>query len=210
VGPAVHHHPAGSTCRARACEVLLTWHMALGRTAVPVLRGFRSTDSYDISAKAEGNPPLDQMVGPMLQALLEDRFQLKIHRETREIPMYALTVAKGGPKLRPFVEGSCTPFDLTKPPAGIDAAMCRSALWRSGPGVMTMEFQGRFDVHLEFAPDQVTPGFLPGGGNPPAAPDTGGPSIFTALQEQLGLKLESTKGPGDFLVMDHVERPSEN
>lgn len=63
---------------------------------------------------------------------------------------------------------------------------------------------GKFDFHLEFAADQATPGLVAEAGDP------GGPSIFTAVQEQLGLKLEPTKGPGEFLVIEHVEKPSEN
>ena len=70
---------------------------------------------------------------------------------------------------------------------------------------------GRFDFHLEYAPDQATPRFLPGGDVPDAAPsDPPGPSIFTAVQAQLGLKLEPAKGPGEFLVIDSVVRPSDN
>jgi uncharacterized protein (TIGR03435 family) len=70
---------------------------------------------------------------------------------------------------------------------------------------------GRFDIHLEFAADQATPGLhglVPD--SPAATSDPSGPTIFTAIQEQLGLKLESTKGPVELLVIDHIERPSEN
>ena len=65
-----------------------------------------------LDAKAEGNPPQEVMRGPMLRALLEDRFKLKVHREIRQVPVYELTVAKGGPKLKRFEEGRCIPFDL--------------------------------------------------------------------------------------------------
>jgi uncharacterized protein (TIGR03435 family) len=80
------------------------------------------------------------------------------------------------------------------------------------PAVNKTGIFGRFDVHLEFTPDEVTarllrePGAVPGIG----AADPSGPSVFTALQDQLGLKLEPSKGPGEFLVIDHVERPSAN
>jgi uncharacterized protein (TIGR03435 family) len=73
--------------------------------------------TYEIEAKAKGAAPDDQMNGPMLQALLEDRFKLKIHRETREVPVYALTAAKSGLKLKPLKEGSCHPIDQDRPPA---------------------------------------------------------------------------------------------
>jgi uncharacterized protein (TIGR03435 family) len=182
-----------------------------------------------------------------MQALLEERFKLKLHRETREGPVYELVVAKGGPKLKPFEEGSCVPFDATKqtpgrppvPPPG--ERFCDSSRTRGGPlglsevisaqGVSLQwvayalsadrpvvdktGLTGLFDVHLEFEPDRAT--FPPPA--PPGAPpiDTSdqppgsiGPSIFTAIQEQLGLKLESAKGPREVLVIDSVERPSEN
>jgi len=183
---------------------------------------------YTIEAKAEGPQTEEMTKGPMLQALLEDRFQLKTHRETREVPVYELTVAKGGPKLQPF-DGSCTPVDFAKtpqlptPPKA--PGECRNVFGTSGPnstsyyrGISVDDFAthrlgvgtvgrpvinktgitGRFDIHLEFTPDRNAD-----------KPDAG-PSIFTALQEQLGLKLIPAKGPGEFLVIDHVERPSEN
>jgi uncharacterized protein (TIGR03435 family) len=73
------------------------------------------SELYNINAKAEGNPNEQMMQGPMLQALLEDGFKLKIHRETREVPVYVLTAAQGGSLLKPFTEGSCTPMPLTVP-----------------------------------------------------------------------------------------------
>jgi uncharacterized protein (TIGR03435 family) len=69
-----------------------------------------NSDRYMITATAPGNPPLGTILGPMLQALLEDRFKLKLHSETREIPVYAVTVAKGSPRLKPFKDGTCTPL----------------------------------------------------------------------------------------------------
>ena len=78
-----------------------------------------TSDFYEIDAKAEGPQGHAMMNGPMLQALLEDRFKLKIHRETRDVPVYALTVAAGGLKLEPF-QGSCTPRDFDKPPSEAD------------------------------------------------------------------------------------------
>jgi uncharacterized protein (TIGR03435 family) len=207
------------------------------------------SDHYDITAKADGNPPVEMMLGPMLQTLLEDRFKLKLHHETREVPVYALTVVKSGLKLKPLEKPDCDPVDIAKilaPPAPGQPPpnFCGAAkLGRKG-GLLTLnihtmslkEFSqyisrgplgpqldrpvidktgvdGIFDFHLEFVPDQNTPGFLlqlrrPAG--PAPSDDPAGPSIFTALPEQLGLKLEPTKGPGEFLVIDHVERPSDN
>ena len=200
------------------------------------------SERYNINAKAEGDASSEMMNGPMLQALLEDRFKLKVHREPREIPVYELVVSKGGLKLQPFKEGSCTPVDMTKFAPPPDPKNCHARGTRKGAnqevnaqGMRVDEFSkiflngpldrpvidktgitGRFDFHLEYAPDQATPLFLPvfrpGGDNPAAPSDpAGGPSIFTAIQEQLGLKLgKAAKGPGEFLIIDSVQRPSEN
>ncbi len=176
----------------------------------------------------------------MLQTLLEERFKLKVHWETKEVPVYALTVAKGGPKLQPFKEGSCIPLDFTQ--IGVaqkPGQPCRNGMTRKGSngivdwrGISLDQFAkevligvvdrpvidktgiaGKFNFHLEFAPDNATPAFLPGGelDHGQVGPsDPVGPSIFSAIQEQLGLKLVPAKGPREFLVIDHVERPSGN
>ena len=100
------------------------------------------SDRYDVEAKAEGNPSAKAMEGPMLQALLEDRFKLKIHRVTREIPVYELTVAPKGFKLTPMKEGSCTPIDelnLAQP-----GQLCTYSSRRSDPASpVRAEFHGR-------------------------------------------------------------------
>jgi uncharacterized protein (TIGR03435 family) len=217
------------------------------RDAVTGGPAWLSSDTYDIEAKAEGNPSGPVMAGPMLRALLEERFKLKLHRETKQIPVYELTAAKSGFRLKPLPQGSCTPsapFEiepqgLTQNEARAAAAQrCNWALGVNGRGQMNIHaatldqmaaqfghmlaidrpvvnrtgIPGIFDFHLEFTPGENVPhvGFRDDGAPEPAAPESAGPSIFTALQEQLGLKLEPAKGPGEFLVIDHVERPSEN
>jgi uncharacterized protein (TIGR03435 family) len=179
-------------------------------------------DRYTINAKAEGTPGQAIMRGPMLQALLEDRFKLKIRLETREIPLYALTVAKGGLKLQPTAEGSCVPRDRTKfpmpplepgeTPCGVGVMMSRTGgpatifgtgatmtelsrmLGASGrPVIDKTGIEGSFDFRLKFSKDD----------------DGEAPSIFTVLQD-IGLKLEPIKGPREFLVIDHIEKPTEN
>lgn len=86
---------------------------------IPILGGpsWMNSDQYDINAKAETALPITQMLGPLLQALLEERFQLKHHSETKELPVYFLTVAKGGPKLPRTKDGSCTPLDYNHLPS---------------------------------------------------------------------------------------------
>jgi uncharacterized protein (TIGR03435 family) len=194
--------------------------------AMPPIEGgpaWLKTDRYEIVAKAEGDASPDMMNGPMLQALLEDRFKLKVHRETREIPVYNLTLAKAAPKLRPFQEGSCTH-------CGAGGTMKGPNLVLRGQGVSLDEIAkslgtgldrpvidktglaGKFDFELEFARDQAMgPAFRdPNQVIAAAADPSAGPSIFAAIQEQLGLRLEPAKGPGEFLIIDSVERPSEN
>jgi uncharacterized protein (TIGR03435 family) len=187
------------------------------------------SDRYYIQAKAEGTPSTKEMQGPMLQAILEDRFKLRIHWETREVPVYALVVAKGGPRLRPFKEGTCTRRDirdtneLPPHPPSPGEKLCsnlttiKGSDWTMDAQAMTLEgfsksigialgrtpvidrtgITGLFEFHLVWANDNAQ-------GEPSDAP-----SIFTVV-EQLGLKLEPTKGPGEFLVIDSVERPSGN
>ena len=202
------------------------------------------SEGYNIEAKGDGKPASQAQVFLKLRALLEDRFQLKYHRETRELPVYALTVAKNGPKLPPPKEGSCMAGDLFAQPRpapgqrpvpacgniavmgepsgvrmqGGQAPMAELtrilAMVMGRPVIDRTGIKEKFDVDLHFAPDQSLAGLPPMGPrdpNLPAASDpTEPPQIFSAIQEQLGLKLESAKGPVEVLVIDHVERPSAN
>lgn len=182
------------------------------------------SDRYDMEARAEGNPGRDQMMS-MLQALLEDRLKLQVHGETRDIPIYVLTVAKGGPKLTAYTEGSCVNFDPNNPPPPLapgQRPLARCGNNNISRGVWTASkvemgsvtgaisvivrrkvidqtgLTGAFNIRIELPPDPLN------------TTDPTAPSIFTVLEEQLGLKLESSKGPADVLVIDHIERPSEN
>jgi uncharacterized protein (TIGR03435 family) len=195
------------------------------------------SERYDLEAKAEGDPGFDAM-RPMLQTLLEDRLQFKFHRETKELPVYALVVAKAG-KLHQ-AEGECGPRPDGPPPppepgkapsppcggffifpgrlSGQKVAITQlvDSLSRFTNRVVLdkTNLTGKYDINLEYTPEQGQFQAPPGGapnGMPPLPPiDPNGPSLFTALQEQLGLKLESQKGPVEMIVIDHVERPSEN
>jgi uncharacterized protein (TIGR03435 family) len=155
----------------------------------------------------------------MLQQLLADRFKLVVHHETREFPLYALVVAKNGPKIQ-----ESKPEDIRR--SGLDGrAMC--TLLRSRPGFLAFRgcyLQGLV-TSLTFVPDigrtvvdktgltgiyTFELKWTPVNPSASASLDSSAPSIFTALQEQLGFKLESVKGPLDTVVIDHVEMPSEN
>ena len=164
------------------------------------------SDRYDIEAKT-GSPekPKISQVGPLVQNLLADRFHLKFHREKREQTVYALIVAKGGPKLKPSGEGE-TPGVINNDGKGLSQSFATATsidmlakyvgnrlhqivIDRTG-------LTGTYDFKLEWAPDEL--------------PDSQSPSLTTALREQLGLRLETQKAPVDVLVIDNIDRPSEN
>lgn len=195
---------------------------------MPVLGGpgWIDSDRYDFTLKAEGNATVAQMYGPMLRALLENRFRLRLHRETREAPIFLLTVAKGGAKLHAAKEGSC----LALPACGSVRADPHGKVDMSSVTMENLSTQlgmrldrdvidktgltGKFDVHLEVSPAELAAQHVAGGSVPSAdsqpAADLSGPSIFTALEQQLGLKLEPAKGQVTVLVIDEIERPSAN
>jgi uncharacterized protein (TIGR03435 family) len=195
------------------------------------------SDTYDLDAKAEGAESLDQTVGRMLQALLEERSKLKVHREARETAVYAITVAKSGSKLKESAPDSCIPLDLSHPPLGRGTVPCGFPTMRGDGNTITVEAKGatiaqfagramsqmdrpvvdktgltgRYDIHLEYSRESSVRMLLNGAdaaGTLP--PDAGGESIFSAAQSQLGLRLASDKAPIDVIVVDSVERPSEN
>ncbi|HWE50624.1 MAG TPA: TIGR03435 family protein [Bryobacteraceae bacterium] len=204
--------------------------------------GWVDSEFFSIDAKAEGTPPGTEMYGPMMQALFEDRFRLKVHRVTREAPVYLLTVTKGGPKLHATKSGSCVAADINHPsppvPPGQTAPricgsqnstangvldmygvrmanLCTQLAIRVGVNVIDRTgISGMYDIHLELSRFDMMPRFA--GGAPAAPPDPArpadptGPTIFTALQQQLGLKLETGKGPVDYLVIDQIEKPADN
>lgn len=191
------------------------------------------TDHFDVEAKAGGDfpPGPDGPSSPrrrMLQALLADRLQLKVHHELRQGPTYALVLAKDDRNLGPQLHLSSADCAVTP------AAPRQACSARIGPGsfaaVGTTMAQfvsllprfvdrvvtdstgltGRFDMELHWTPlpgEWVAP---PSPGVQRGLPAADGPSLFTALQEQLGLKLRGQTGPVDTLVIDSVEKPSEN
>jgi len=193
-----------------------------------------STRRYDIAAKVEDSPAPPQQA--LLRALLKDRFKLAVHNETRELPIFALVLARSDGKLGPQLTKSA--FDCAAWRAGPhpppEPGRTPNCATRIGPGALSGKaipmtqlatslapfvsrftadktgLTGDFDVELTWTLEPVSAD-VAGDRLPAAAPDTSGPpSIFTALQEQLGLKLVSERGPVDVLVVDHLEEPSEN
>jgi len=162
---------------------------------------------YRIVAKPpEGSPAVDQatrsaQLAERLQCLLEERFHLQVHRETRELLVYDLVVAKGGSKLKEVPVDPAFKLKLLRGRIvanGGTTALLASLMENqlSRPVTDKTGLSGHYAIDLQFALDTV--------------PDDPRPSLFTALQEQLGLKLEARKGPSEVLVIDHVEKPSEN
>jgi uncharacterized protein (TIGR03435 family) len=169
------------------------------------------TDRFNIIANApgEGIPTEDQM-REMLQTLLADRFQVKVHREKKESPVYALVVGKSGHKLKQSagegfsytVGGRARTLEMTFS----KATMEQLALQLSSSGGMgrvvldKTALTGTYDFKLNWIPGDDTA----------LTPDSDAASIFTAIQEQLGLRLEPQKAPVEILVIDHAEKPSAN
>jgi len=168
---------------------------------------------FDVAAKIPDGAP-EQQVPQMFQALLNERFKLAFHRETRVLPVYALRVANGGPKLQTAESASGSQSDSNSTGWHVNAkdsllAFAELLSLRLGRPVLDRTgLSGIFEIKAEWAPDPVARPAAPG---KETAPDSAlGPSIFTALQEQLGLRLESARGPVDMLVVDHLEMPTEN
>jgi uncharacterized protein (TIGR03435 family) len=192
--------------------------------------GWTNTDAFDIEAKVAPAdvPTLAKMTfeqrRTMFQSILAERFKLVVHHETREMPVYVLTVAKGGPKFKetaPDDAAATTPRrrgtminngKVTATDAQISTLVTILSRRLGRTVVDKTGLTGNYDFTLEYADDDVGSPSPPPDGSAAAvasAPDSR-VSIFTALQEQMGLKLESTKAPVDVVVIDHIEKPAEN
>lgn len=217
---------------------------------------WQNADKFDINAKAaDASPTTDQMLG-MLQTLLGDRFKLKLHTETREVPIYALVLARNdrrlGPKLKPSTD-NCPDFKVQQQQQleaiaknglqGLAASVmkpgetrpCAFGSYPAGPGLIGVKASGQalstlalvltqlagrpvvdktgltglYDFEMTIDLQTIARIYAELGINmplPPGLPE--GPSLMTLLQEDLGLKLDSQRGPGDVLVIDSAERPT--
>jgi uncharacterized protein (TIGR03435 family) len=177
---------------------------AYGVKVYPLSRGpdALSTDRYDVIAKVSPDASKEQRM-LMLQALLAERFKLVVHRESKQLPIYTLVAGKGGPKF-PAVKD-----DGSAPETGgggghqiqahhISMKLLAATLqgWTGDTVVDATGLTGLYDLNLDFNPDEST--------------SSEGPTVFEAVQRQLGLKLEAGKGPVEVVVIDHVEKPSVN
>jgi bla regulator protein blaR1 len=177
-------------------------------------------DRYDILAKPdeESGQPVDRSMRAIrlrTQALLADRFQLALHKDTREMPIFKLVADKGGPKHLAAPAGESA--DLVSNGHHVTCTSVSMEFFAKNfltgevhaPVVDQTGIQGVFDFSMDWAPDMVAPRRT-ADGQPAVAPDPTGPSLFSALREQLGLKLEPGKGPVEVLVVDRAEKASGN
>jgi len=236
--------PDGIDASGVSLQLLIRQAYGIEDNQIIGISGWMDSEQYDVQAKLDASdiealaklpqPEANKIRQRMLQALLADRFKLTVHRETRELPVYALVVAKGGVKMHEATTGDAYTNGFKGPDGKSGAGMMRM-----GPGELTGQalpigslvrmlsqqsghhvvdktgLTGKYDFTLKWTPNEgETPMFKgpPGGPAGAAAPpaDDNGPSLFTALQEQLGLKLDSQKGPVEVVVIDHAEKPSAN
>ena len=205
---------------------------------------------YDITAKGEFRqlaPTFPEALGLRLQAVLQDKFKLKVHHESRQLAVYALTVASGGPELHPSKVANCAKFawsreefppgqwppDCVEAEAGpnlqlnhtLKAVGMRISAAADDPGALTTllarelhrtvldrtGITGLFDIYLEWNREATAKRLAakPGDASRAFAPldEEESPSLFSAVERQLGLKLESVKAPVEVIVIDQVENP---
>jgi uncharacterized protein (TIGR03435 family) len=201
-------------------KMLLQFSFGMPESRILGAPEWAGTTTFDIEARSDDS--VDEQMGKlapdqakqqklaMLQTLLAERFKLVTHTETRELPIYQLVVAKGGAKLKPNPGGDSFGIDRNSihVQGGDDSLAILADKLADAVGRVVVNntgLTGQFDMRLKWWPDDQPPPMLNGAPVPNPPPD-----IYTAIQEQLGLKLEPAKGPVPVLVIDHVERPSEN
>jgi len=206
-----------------ALKTLLAAAYDLNPRAISGGPAWVDADHYDILAKTPGEarPNLNEQMA-MLRTLLSERFRLTFHRERRELQVLALTVAKGGSKMKestvspdappaapPLLAFVVMPQLIRLPGRNVSMAELASVMQRAALDHPVLDRTGltaRYDFDLEFTPDETVFGGALGRG----ADDAAKPGLFAALQQQLGLRLEATRGPVEMLIIDRVERPSAN
>jgi uncharacterized protein (TIGR03435 family) len=228
--------PDGISMSGVSLEFLLRMAFGVENDRLLAMPGWAKSDRYDIDAKVDAadapkmaSLDFDQRKS-MFLPLLVDRFNLKYHHETRELPVYELVIAKGGPKLKvakaeeiPSSGGPSHRFKMAMGNGGIESqgtsleGLIQALSPQVGRTIIDKTgLTGYYDYTLKWTPDNSPPPMAGGPeGGPPrgdagSAPDAGGPSLFTAIQEQLGLKLEPQRGPVDVIVIDHIDPPSPN
>lgn len=236
--------PALYTCQNISLSNLVTmaYRVAYYQLSAP---DWATMARFDLRAKVPEGSTKEQLA-LMMQSLLTDRFHLAVHRESREIQRFELTVAKNGPKFKeaappPPADSRDAPlapgplrldregYPMIGPRGGMAVSYDRARLYQPemtmaaladqlsgqlrGPVVDATELTGKYEISLYWTADNNlrTAAPTPGGGPAPVDPVSTGPDLKQALQEQLGLRVESKKGPVEFVIVDHAEKtPSEN
>jgi len=200
--------------------------------------GWLNSDHFDIEAKVAAEDvarlkalkPTERWA--MLLPVFQDRFALKYHHESRDLTQYLLVIAKSGLKMKEAppgdtdANGSKTPDGkpggvgwvrkergaFTGQAAGLDTLVHFLSFQFHSPVIDKTGLTGKYDIEMKWTPDEMEAGMArpPDGSQPDPLSATTGPSLFTALEEQLGLKLEAHKEPGEVIVIDHIEQPSAN
>lgn len=237
--------PDGLSATNGTLQMLINAAYGVEPNQVSGAPSWANTDRYDVEAKMDSSTiddlrklnEDDRRVARqhMLQALLAERFKLTLHRETKELPIYELVVAKDGPRFHEAKPGDTYPNGIKGPdgqshggtmfmgPEGFTAQgipisnFVQHLKRQLGRNVVDKTgLTGKYDFTLKWTPDESQGAMFKRaeGGQPGAeatsTPESSGPSIFTAIQEQLGLKMESQKGPVEIYVIDHAEKPSED
>jgi len=199
---------------------LITFAYGIHARQITGAPGWVETDKFDLAAIPDKpGMPNDKQIKGMMQKLLADRFKLTFHHDKKELGVFLITLGKTGPKL---TKNDSNPDGL--PGLGMNGmgrVSARNATIADFAGLMQGRIldrpvvdqtglAGRFDFTLQWTPDDSQYGGRGGQAPPPANGANAPPNLFDAMQEQLGLKIESTKAPVDVLVIDHVEKPSDN
>ena len=238
---AISLRPDGSTITNFSLAMLIKMAYGVRDDQISGGPSWLSSETYDIDAKPDGSVTEElQKLNPvqrraeqmqMLRALLADRFQLTIHRENKELPVYVLVAAKNGPKIQQAKPGDTYPNGIM----GVGGLQGPGAgAFQSQPGNLVAQgvpisylvkalsgqldctvldktgLAGNYDFTLKWTPEKQPAAYSQQAADGGAAYEPPVTSIFAAIQAQLGLKLESQKGPVEVIVIDHVERPSEN
>jgi uncharacterized protein (TIGR03435 family) len=199
-------------------ELLIAAAYELNSHMILSVPSWAESAHFDIVARTPGEVrPTREEQMQMLRSLLADRFKFTFHRQKEVMSIYELGVDKGGPKMKPSVEAADAapavistvyPDHITMPARNVTVGDFVSVLQRAildRPVVDKTGLTGRYDFDLTWAPDASQ-----FGGEIPAPEDASSPTFFTAIREQLGLRLEATRGPVEVFVVDNAERPSPN
>jgi uncharacterized protein (TIGR03435 family) len=196
--------------------------VAYGVHAQQIVGGpaWMQTEKYDVTGQPEApGVPSQEQLRAMIRGLMADRFKLAFHRETRELSVYAIVVRSGGPKLTKNDSNPNGLPSLLFRGLGVLPAMNATMGDLAGvlqtavldrPVVDRTGLEGRYDFTLTWTPDETQFAGLGVRVPPPSNDPNAPPGLFTAFQEQLGLRLDSTRAPAEVLVIDRVDRPSEN